>query len=79
MTAEGEPLTSDDSRSDTRMSAGGYRKREEAARFARASVELEGFRLDEATELLTKRFVDGDVGINDCVAAELFRLRDRRR
>ena len=43
------------------------RKRQEAANFARASVDLEGFKPSEAVEQQAARFVAGEIDLADFV------------
>jgi hypothetical protein len=52
-------------------------RRKKSVDFARASVELEGFRLDKGIELLSERFVGGEIEIADLVAFELSRIQGR--
>jgi hypothetical protein len=53
-------------------------RRKKAVDFARASIELEGFRLGEDVEVLVQRFVDGEIEIADLVSSELSRIKDRQ-
>jgi hypothetical protein len=43
------------------------RKREEAANFARASVGLEGFKPTETAEALTRRYIRGEISLDEAI------------
>jgi hypothetical protein len=49
------------------VSAEERRRREESANFARASVGLEGFKLTEEDEALTRRFINGEIELKDAM------------
>jgi addiction module RelB/DinJ family antitoxin len=42
-------------------------EREEYAEYARASVSLEGFRISENAEQITRRYVNGEIGVAELV------------
>jgi hypothetical protein len=44
-----------------RISAGERARRKAAIDYARGSMQLEGFILDEATEELNRRYIDGEI------------------
>lgn len=48
-------------------------RRKEAVDFARGSVRFEGFVLDEATEALNARYIDGDLTSEE-LTAEILKL-----
>jgi len=51
------------------ISAAERRRRESAVNFARASVGLEGFKLNKADEALSRQYVAGDITISDAIKA----------
>lgn len=52
-----------------RISAGERRRRQEAVRYAQASVGLEGFQLTDQVAALAQRFIDGEIELSEFMAA----------
>lgn len=55
-------------KSAPRISAAERQKRLDAINFARGSVRLEGFVLDARTEEINRRFVDGELTLEEFIA-----------
>lgn len=55
------------------------RRREEAVAFARASVGLEGFKPSVEEEALARRFVQGEISLEEYTASESVAGRSQRR
>ncbi len=51
------------------VSASERRSREESANFARASIALEGLHITEEDEVLTRRFIAGEIELKDAIKA----------
>ncbi|CEI18819.1 antitoxin VbhA family protein (plasmid) [Xanthomonas axonopodis pv. cassiae] len=52
-----------------RISTGERRRRQEAVRYAQASVGLEGFQLTDQVAALAQRFIDGEIELAEFMAA----------
>jgi hypothetical protein len=50
-----------------RITAAERRSREEAANFARANLGLSGLKISEETEVLTRRFINGEIELGDVI------------
>lgn len=52
-----------------RISAAERHRREDASNFSYASIALEGFSIGEEDQDLTRRFVDGEINLEDALKA----------
>jgi hypothetical protein len=53
------------------ISAREYRRRKQAMDFARASVSLSGFKISPETEALSRRFINGELELDEVIKIAL--------
>jgi hypothetical protein len=62
---------------DDRISAAERESRQNAINFARANVNLEGFKVSDESEALARRFIKGEIELSDAMKAVHAKIFER--